>query len=162
MKKLTLTLFCLVFCVTSSFAQFGDNNSNNQASSEPATGSSWDVIQVGFLIGVPPSTNYTDSYLAKLGIPISGGNATAYVLEASALCSATDNVKGLQASLGTSISEDVDGVQISLVNYVEKMAGMQLGIFNYSEGEGQTFQMGIVNYIKGNPLPVLPFVNLNL
>ena len=55
------------------------------------------------------------------------------------------------------VSKKLDGLQFSIVNIGKVVKGLQLGVVNCAKSE--SFQIGIVNYIEGNSIPLLPIVN---
>ena len=102
--------------------------------------------------------NYTETYGVKGGAPF-GVGAPVYGLEASVLGSLTDYVDGIQTSLIMTKGKEVNGLQFSLVNMVERLVGLQLGIVNLADDA--TFQLGILNYNENGILPLLPVLNFN-
>ena len=75
------------------------------------------------------------------------------------LGSLTDYVDGIQTSLIMTKGKEVNGLQFSLVNMVERLVGLQLGIVNLADDA--TFQLGILNYNENGILPLLPVLNFN-
>ena len=58
--------------------------------------------------------------------------------------------------IGT-MSKAIGGLQFALLNFTDRMSGLQLGIVNIAEE--QSFQLGLVNVIKNSPLPFFPIIN---
>ncbi|MFA6715842.1 MAG: hypothetical protein WC082_16510 [Victivallales bacterium] len=118
----------------------------------------WDFLQIGFWFGFPSSTNNVNVGGIKVGAPISSGESTVCGIEAALVCAATDNVDGIQTSCFFNKAKVVNGLQFSIMNWSEKVTGLQLGIINVSTGN--SFQIGIVNYIKGALIPWMPVINV--
>ena len=117
-----------------------------------------DTFQLGFYFDIPPETAYTDCHGIKVGAPICGGTGTVWGLETSVFASGTDNVNGVQCSVLVDKSKKVTGLQASIFNYSEKVDGLQFGVFNMAKDSA--FQFGIINYIEGSSIPVLPVFNV--
>ena len=99
-------------------------------------------------------------YGIRVGIPVSHGKES-YVagIDAAIVGAMTSQVYGLQISfIYTSASKNVDGLQLSLVNYAKIMNGLQLGIVNVAHD--RSFQIGLINVIRESPLMVFPFANV--
>lgn len=99
----------------------------------------------GFWFGVPGSINEVDVIGVKLGLPISSGHGVVKGFEWTLFCGATDHIRGFQWSMaGVSMTKDIDGLQLGLVNLVEKeIKGLQMGLVNVDGRRG--VQLGIVN-----------------
>jgi hypothetical protein len=120
----------------------------------------WDFLQIGFWFGFPTSTNNVNVGGIKVGAPISSGEAEVCGIEAALICAATDSIDGLQASCIFNKAKEVNGLQFSIMNWSEEVNGLQLGVVNVATGK--TFQIGIVNYIKGSVVPVMIICNFKL
>jgi len=123
----------------------------------PAATEKWDSVQFGFWFGFPPSTQRNNVGGIKIGAPFCDGPLKVSGLEAALFCGATDNIEGVQASVLVAVSKKLDGLQFSIVNIGKVVKGLQLGVVNCAKSE--SFQIGIVNYIEGNSIPLLPIVN---
>jgi len=123
--------------------------------------------------GVMASLAYTQNDVRMNGVQASGVNLSGDVigLQASAV-NVSGNVKGVQPAAGvnysgnvsgvqlavvTNISDNVTGFQSSLINSAANVRGMQFGLINMAKGK--SFQMGLLNYIDGAAIPMLPLVN---
>lgn len=109
-----------------------------------------------FFNDVPSSAKNTITNGIKVGAPFSFG-APVNGLECSVFASASSEVDGVQASILVNDGKKVEGLQFGIINILDMCDGLQLGIFNMARAE--SFQIGIVNYIEGATVPVLPFVN---
>ena len=159
MKKLALLLmlsFAAVFMLSADEIQPGSYNV--VVIGEDANATPYEVAMLTFWYNTPPSSNYTETYGVKGGAPF-GVGAPVYGLEASVLGSLTDYVDGIQTSLIMTKGKEVNGLQFSLVNMVERLVGLQLGIVNLADDA--TFQLGILNYNENGILPLLPVLNFN-
>ncbi len=58
------------------------------------------------------------------------------------------------------VSKNLKGFQMSGVNIADEADGFQLGFVNVAKERG--VQFGLLNIIKGSPLPVFPFFNIRL
>lgn len=130
------------------------------AASAPSTCAApveWDFFQLGLWFDVPSSM--TDSLICgiKVGAPFCAGKGTVNGLETAVFCGATDNINGLQACVLASVSKQVDGMQFSIVNYTEKISGLQLGVVNVAKKRG--LQLGLVNYIEDGVVPFMIIAN---
>lgn len=106
------------------------------------------IFSIGFFPGVPNSTNTYNTYGLKLGIPAVGGdNVWVCGQEASILYSATDTVKGCQATLaGPAVSQTMQGLQAATGAAVTKdLIGFQASLFTLARGIGYGVQAGVVN-----------------
>ena len=116
----------------------------------------YDALMFTFWYDNPPSAAYTETYGIKVGVPF-GVGAPVSGLEASVFGSLTDKVDGVQTAIIMTKGQDITGLQFSIVNMVENMCGLQLGVVNVATGK--SFQIGIINYIDGACIPFLPVVN---
>lgn len=117
----------------------------------------WDSVQFGFWFGFPPSTQRNNVCGIKIGAPFCDGPLKVSGVETALFCGATDNIDGVQACVLVAVSKKLDGLQFSIVNIGKVVRGLQLGVVNIARNE--SFQIGIVNYIEGNTIPVLPIIN---
>ena len=117
----------------------------------------WTFIAFAFGTDLPKEAATTSVYGVKVGIPASGGPAPVYGVEASVLWAGSDNIYGFQGSLIAADSKNLNGLQLSLVNFGVDVAGIQIGIVNFSENSG--LQFGLLNHIKNSPIPWLPLIN---
>ncbi len=122
----------------------------------PAATADYEVIMLTFWYNTPPTAATTETFGIKAGAPF-GVGAPVYGLEASVLGSLTDNVDGVQTSLIMTMGKKVTGLQFAIVNLVDDLSGLQLGVFNYAKHT--SFQVGILNYIADAPIPLLPVLN---
>ncbi len=165
MKKLGLALALSAVCCFSIFAQ--ESKNTNQITPER-----WDAFLAGFWFGAPSSIETANVNGLKWGLPISAGHGKVIGFEWSFICCATDTVKGFQWSMaGANISQEFSGMQMSLVNVVEKkISGLQFGIVNICDKEGvqigivnsadnADYQIGLVNLNKNGWMPFMVFIN---
>ena len=117
----------------------------------------WSIFQIGILTGVPTDTLDSAVYGVKLGAPVVTGAPVAGV-EGSVLFSGSCAVVGFQGSLIASDAQEVTGMQLSLVNFVRRCYGLQLGIYN--SAEECSFQLGLLNHIEGALIPWMPIFNV--
>jgi hypothetical protein len=127
------------------------------AANQTAAIEKWDSVQFGFWFGFPPSTQRNNVCGIKIGAPFCDGPVKVSGVETALFCGATDNIEGLQACVLVSVSKKLEGLQFSIVNIGKVVKGLQLGVFNYASSE--SFQIGIINYMKGSAIPLLPIVN---
>lgn len=166
MKKLLLMCVLIGFCFVlpaeekQAVKTAGAEAAKVQAAPEAAktvAAEKWDSVQFGFWFGFPPSTQRNNVCGIKIGAPFCDGPLKVSGLEAALFCGATDNIEGVQASVLVAVSKKLDGLQFSIVNIGKVVKGLQLGVVNCAKSE--SFQIGIVNYIEGNSIPLLPIVN---
>ena len=69
------------------------------------------------------------------------------------------NLIGIQFGAVNLSKESLTGFQGGAVNVAKKVKGLQLGVFNYSDGN--TFQIGGINIIKNGWLPFMIGINFN-
>lgn len=120
------------------------------------------TCQVGFWFDIPEETINSTVDGVKFGIPVSSGKGSVEGAELSLLCSATENIEGVQFSLfGLNYAETIKGGQIfTFINYAAKrLQGLQLGFANISEKDG--IQLGFINSCNDNALFQLGFININ-
>ncbi|MGF0038164.1 LA_2272 family surface repeat-containing protein [Victivallis vadensis] len=127
---------------------------------EPVPNDDWSFITLAFTPTQPAAAATTTVCGVKVGLPMSGGPAPVYGVEASVFNAGTDKVVGIQTSLISTVSEETTGLQFSLVNFSVKVAGVQLGIVNVADDE--SLQIGLLNFIKNSPVFCLPIVNVRL
>ncbi len=117
----------------------------------------WDSVQLGFWFGFPPSTQRNNVCGIKIGAPFCDGPLKVSGVETALFCGATDSIDGVQACVLVAVSKKLDGLQFSIVNIGKIVKGLQLGVVNIARSE--SFQIGIINYIEGNTVPLLPIIN---
>ncbi len=117
----------------------------------------WDVFAISFTDEVPVNAATTTIYGVKVGVPITAGPAPVYGVDCAVGWAGTQKVSGFQGSLGVADCKELSGLQLSLVNFGVKIAGVQLGVVNISEETA--FQIGILNIIKKSPVVALPVIN---
>lgn len=118
----------------------------------------WELLSIGFTETMPSDAATTTVCGFKLGVPICGGAAPVYGLEAAVFWSGTESVDGVKCSLIATGGNRVGGLQLALVNFAENVSGLQLGIFN--SAKNSAFQLGLINHIENAPLPWLPILNV--
>ncbi len=117
----------------------------------------WDILAFAFTPDYPAASALATVGGVKVGLPMSGGSAPVYGVEASVLYAGSDEVTGVQASLICTDAKEVTGLQFSLVNFSVKVAGIQLGIVNFADDE--TVQIGLLNFIENGKVFCLPIFN---
>ena len=122
-----------------------------------ASAGEWDIFALMFTGNTPSDSALTDIYGVKAGAPICGGPSAVYGVEGAVFWAGTKDVNGLKCSLIATDGETGSGLQLALVNFIDKFAGLQLGVFNYAKNEA--FQIGLVNIIENSPVKFLPFIN---
>jgi hypothetical protein len=167
MKKMLLMFAAACMCVAVSAqqtasAQPAQGTAKVQAAPVPEAASAvqedaWDFFEIGFFFGAPASTQNSQICGIKIGAPLCDGQGVVNGVETAVFCGATDNINGAQACILASISKKLEGLQFSIVNVGEVVNGLQLGVVNCATRK--SFQLGIVNYIEGNAIPVLPVIN---
>ncbi len=60
------------------------------------------------------------------------------------------------------LSSRLSGVQVGVYNETTRGAGLQVGVVNVAGRDFHGLQLGLVNLIRGGPLPFLPLVNASL
>ncbi len=153
MKKnwLMIVLFFVFPCVCSLSAQ-----DSVQGKSDTQEYQSWEFIQIGFCVGMPSNQDTARATGIRIGAPISGGTAAVDGLEAAVLGAASDKVNGVQFSI-VNVSKEVNGIQLGLVNVGGIARWLQLGVVNVADG--QTFQIGLLNFTEDGFLPCFPLFN---
>ncbi|MDD3885539.1 MAG: hypothetical protein PHI35_01560 [Victivallaceae bacterium] len=119
----------------------------------------WDFLSFGVTEDFPSDSAEIPICGVKIGVPICGGNAPVYGVEAAIFYAATKEVEGLKCSLIATNCKETEGMQFALVNFADKTDGLQLGIFNSAKHEA--FQIGLLNHIEDAMIPWLPIVNFN-
>ena len=67
---------------------------------------------------------------------------------------------GASIALGANIAKTAYGLQLACIfNMCEELHGAQVALVNYADLCENGFQIGLVNVIRSNVVPVLPFVN---
>lgn len=172
MKKSTLAIVLSVVCCFSALAQDVKTATPAPAAPPEVTQQRWDAFIAGFWFGAPASIETANVRGLKWGLPISSGQGKVIGFEWSFFCGATDTVEGFQwAMIGANVSKDVSGMQMALVNVVEKkIDGVQFGIVNKCVNKGvqigivnaadnADFQIGLVNLNKNGWMPFMVFIN---
>jgi hypothetical protein len=173
MKKSTLAIVLSAVCCFSALAQDVKPAAPAQSSATTQVAPErWDAFLAGFWFGAPASIETANVRGLKWGLPISAGQGKVIGFEWSFFCCATDTVEGFQwAMVGVNDSKDVSGMQMALVNVVEKtFDGVQFGIVNKCVNKGvqigivnsadnADFQLGLVNLNKNGWMPFMVFIN---
>ncbi|MFA6293679.1 MAG: hypothetical protein WC637_17965 [Victivallales bacterium] len=173
MKTFILAIVLSAICCSAAMAQQGTTAATGKpAPVAQAATERWDAFLAGFWFDSPESIKTANVSGLKWGLPISAGQGKVVGFEWSFICCATDTVEGFQwAMLGANVSQDFTGLQMSVVNVVEKkISGVQLGIVNKCDKEGvqigivnvaenADFQLGLVNLNKNGWLPFMVFIN---
>ncbi|MCP4179548.1 MAG: hypothetical protein GY756_17445 [bacterium] len=108
----------------------------------------WSVLQLGILPSYPQLIDYTNVYGFKFGIPISSGYGKVGGLEASIFSSGTDNIYGMQLS-PVNYTKIFYGFQTGAVNFAGKQVyGFQASFVNITEEKTDGVQAGLYNYSK--------------
>ena len=121
-----------------------------------ASAGEWDIFSLMFTDGIPAGSAQTPVCGFKIGAPMCGG-AEVYGLEASLFWSGTKEVYGVKCSVIASGGAKAGGLQLALVNFIDAMSGLQLGIVNVAQDSA--FQIGLVNIIKNSPVKFMPIIN---
>ena len=145
MKKILAIAAVSVLALFSVYA--GDSSSAGQ----------WDIFTLSFTENAPADAALIDTYGIKVGAPISGGSAAVYGVEGAVLWAGTENVYGVKCSLIATDGKTGAGLQLALLNFIDRFSGLQLGIFNYAKNEA--FQLGLINIIENSPVKFLPIIN---
>lgn len=66
---------------------------------------------------------------------------------------------GAQFAAGANLSRNMNGFQCAIYNQTALLWGLQLGLVNYASACDHGIQIGLVNIIMDNQIPVLPIVN---
>jgi len=84
-----------------------------------------------------------------------------YGLEIAGLGSAVrEDMWGWQIAVGANFARRVHGFQTAaLFNMTEELRGAQLALVNYASTCSAGFQIGLLNFIMDNQVPVLPIFN---
>ena len=119
----------------------------------------WDFISFTFVPGVPRTADIYNVYGVKAGIPIGFGTGTFVAgVEGSVFASMSDEVYGVQASPLYNCAKKIAGLQAAfLVNNADSADGLQFGLVNIAKHN--SFQIGLLNFIKDSSVPFLPFIN---
>ncbi len=158
MKKILLFLSILLAgAVMVSAEEIAPGEYDVMVVNRKQSGTPYQSIALTFWYDTPSAASYTEIYGIKAGAPF-GVGAPVYGLEASVLGSLTDTVYGVQTSLIMCKAKEVTGLQFSIVNMVDSMTGLQLGVVNCAKDK--SFQIGIFNYLENSSLfPFLPIFN---
>jgi hypothetical protein len=83
-----------------------------------------------------------------------------YGVEVAGLGSAVrEDMWGWQIAAGANFARRVHGFQTAIFNMTEELRGAQLGLVNYASTCSAGFQIGLLNFIMDNQIPVLPIFN---
>ena len=145
MKKI---LAVAVVSVLALFSVYADDSSS---------AGEWDIFALSFTENAPADAALIDICGIKAGAPISGGSASVYGVEGAVFWAGTKNVYGVKCSLIATDGDAGAGLQLALCNFINRFAGLQLGIFNYAKEEA--FQIGLINIIENSPVKFLPIIN---
>lgn len=167
--KFILIVSVLLFLAVAGFSQeeriyYPDKTPVKRVAGEPAQDlpplDEWDQFQLAFAPGFPSATNNSNVYGLKLGILASSGKGRVWGVEASAISSSTDNIKGFQTSVFANVAKFLDGVQAGLINIVSISGDgiVQFGLVNYSDETG--IQFGLVNVIPKGFFPFMLIFNM--
>lgn len=131
-------------------------------------------FQTGYWFDYPKDTRDSIVDGLKLGLPICSGDGEVRGAEISLFCSATDKIDGFQFSIfGGNIckfvhgvqlglfsvaNEKVEGGQVSVLNIARKVAGVQLGLINYTR---HGVQLGLININEDGWMPVFIIFNFS-
>lgn len=121
----------------------------------------WDFFSFTFVPeNIPFEANNSVIYGFRIGVPIGfGKDSTVSGTELSLFGSMSSRVNGVQGACLYNTATRVDGLQAApIVNIADDVNGVQFSIVNISKDSA--FQIGIVNYIKNSPVPVLPIINV--
>lgn len=159
MKKITLIVVFAVCAVLSMQLQAGDIL----------------PFQAGYWFNYPAETDNSQVDGLKLGLPICSGYGSVEGMELSIICSATQNISGLQWSFigantcrelnGTQlgllnvVSGKTEGGQIGIINIAKHVAGIQLGLINSAK---HGLQLGMININEDGWLPVCILFNFSV
>lgn len=120
--------------------------------------------------------NMNNQEFYGISVDAAGYNRKVYGLEVNFLGSAIDEVMGglevsllgnfirgelygAQLALGANLTRNMNGFQCAIYNQTALLWGLQLGLVNYASACDHGMQIGLVNIIMDNQIPVLPFVN---
>lgn len=70
-----------------------------------------------------------------------------------------DSLHGAQLAVGANLTRSMNGFQFAIYNQTAMLWGLQLGLVNYASACDHGLQIGLVNIIMDNKVPVLPIVN---
>jgi hypothetical protein len=158
MKSMILSLMIVACLSVNVFAQDASAAKQPVKKDAPVKAlNDWEFFELAFVPGVPSSSVNSKIYGVKVGAPISSGNGIVDGVEASLFTSMTDNVNGFQTAGFYVDTQKMNGLQFSIVNSADDLGGVQLGIVNMTQKKG--FQIGFVNYIKDGMIPFLPVIN---
>lgn len=155
MKKIlvsALTVLCAFGMVAAEAAKPAATAQAGQAKPVVVKEEKWDALQLGFWIGVPESTQNSNVFGVKFGLPLADGNGKVYGWEGTLFYSGTKTIKGAQTSFGCNRTDSIKGAQIALVNLADKVNGAQVGIVNCAKKDG--VQIGVVNAANDSPFQI--------
>lgn len=128
------------------------------------TTTEWWPFQIGFWPGAPGYVKHSTVRGWKLGVPISSGEGSVLGLESSIGASLTNHVEGLQVGIFANVVERGTGAQAGLVNVAKNYEGAQFGLVNVANNtnSGSWFegvQFGLINH--ANDMDGMQFGLLN-
>ncbi|MDD3153583.1 MAG: hypothetical protein PHS41_01855 [Victivallaceae bacterium] len=138
MKRFRVVLLCFLLGTCSAFAE------------------NWDFFSLGVTETFPEDKNITICGI-KAGVPMSYNTAPVYGLEGALFWGGCEKVAGVKCSLIATGGKAVAGLQLALLNFAGKVAGLQLGLFN--SAKDSAFQIGLLNHIENSSVPWMPLVN---
>jgi len=130
----------------------------------------YNAMDLGIWFGLPESMEEQNVRGLRIGFPVSGGHGYVSGLELALFCAGTEDIRGLQLSL-VALADKVSGAQISLVNMCDgRIKGSQFGVVNYAgksgwqfglmnSGNNAKFQLGLINMNENGLWPFMLFVN---
>jgi len=130
----------------------------------------YNAMDLGIWFGLPESMEEQNVRGLRLGLPVSAGHGYVSGLELAIFCAGTEDIRGLQLSL-VALADKVSGAQISLVNMCDgTIRGSQFGVVNcagksgwqfglFNSGNNAKFQFGLINMNEDGWMPAFPFVN---
>lgn len=99
-------------------------------------------------------------YGLEVNILGSGIDETMGGLEVSGLGNfISGSLYGAQLAIGANLTRNMNGFQFAIYNQTALLWGLQLGLVNYASACDHGLQIGLVNIIMDNQVPVLPIVN---
>ena len=99
------------------------------------------------------------------GVQIAGvfnGGDDVQGIQIAGLFNGEGEVRGIQIAGLFNWAKSVRGIQIGLINFTTELSsvrGIQIGLINATK-ELFGLQIGLVNYVRESPVPILPIINL--
>ena len=130
-------------------------------------------IEIGGLLNIQFLASMKGLQLASLaninignidGIQIAGLFNIGWVrgIQIAGLYNGSGDARGIQISGLCNRAQSVRGIQIGLINFTTELSsvrGIQIGLINATK-ELFGLQIGLVNYVRESPVPILPIINL--